>query len=259
VVSELATLKKSEDAIRRALVNAQNAGARILKDAEERSELVLKATKDNCDKILSDFKKQIKEERDTLNLLRVQVAEFKNRIFTQYQEHIELLGSISPDVEDIGEWNLSANEITTKALGQIKLDISNSKDTIERYDIEDAIKQTPSQIDDAMLEELVAAKEQFDGATELMGDDLSKTAVFADEDTAENSADQTAVFDDDDDMTIFGTESSTENGNSDEDITALLSEELHGQELLAEEETQAEQSITIEDEDEDAYNTIFGE
>ena len=64
--AELERYRKNEDAIRRALVNAQNAGTRIMREAGDRSQLILESTKDNCKQILADFDGEIQRKQDTL-------------------------------------------------------------------------------------------------------------------------------------------------------------------------------------------------
>ena len=98
--AELDQFRKNEDAIRRALVNAQNAGARIMREAGDRSQLILQSTKDSCQQILAEFDEEIRRKQDTLQALKTEVFEFKSRMFTIYRAHIELLEAISPESEE---------------------------------------------------------------------------------------------------------------------------------------------------------------
>ena len=67
--AELEQFRKNEDAIRRALVNAQNAGARIMREAGDRSQLILQSTKDSCQQILADFEEEIGRAIENLSAL----------------------------------------------------------------------------------------------------------------------------------------------------------------------------------------------
>ncbi len=152
--AELERYRKNEDAIRRALVNAQNAGTRIMKEAGERSQLILESTKDNCKKILIDFDAEIQQKQDTLQALKTQVYEFKSRMFSLYQKHIEFLEAISPEGEDSSEWQLAPEEYVSNVIGQVVLDVDAAEETSPSTNITDPPKIN---IDDETLESLMSS------------------------------------------------------------------------------------------------------
>ncbi|MBQ7354017.1 MAG: DivIVA domain-containing protein [Clostridia bacterium] len=157
--AELERYRKNEDAIRRALVNAQNAGTRIMKEAGERSQLILQSTKDNCKKILIDFDAEIQQKQDTLQALKTQVYEFKSRMFSLYQKHIEFLEAISPEGEDSSEWQLAPEEYVSNVIGQVVLDV----DAAEENSLLPGITDPPKiKIDDETLESLMASGKNED-------------------------------------------------------------------------------------------------
>ncbi len=152
--AELEQFRKNEDAIRRALVNAQNSGTRILKEANDRSELILESTKDNCKQILADFDEEIQQKQDTLQALKTQVFEFKSRMFSLYREHIEFLERISPEGEDGGEWQLAPEEYVSNVIGQVVLDVEAADSS--RSD--DMPNDSPKiKIDDDTLDSLMSS------------------------------------------------------------------------------------------------------
>lgn len=171
--ADLASLKKSEDSIRRAVVNAQNSASKIIKDANDKSAFILKASQENCDKILHEFRQKVKSERSELFILKNAVAEFKKNIFLEYQSHLEYLESISPDYDvDEDKWNLSDKDLVTKAISQIMFDVSEAeknKETAEKAN-ETALALTKEKneetygerkptLDDSVLEDLVNNKQ----------------------------------------------------------------------------------------------------
>lgn len=163
--AELEQFRKNEDAIRRALVNAQNAGTRIMREAGDRSQLILESTKDNCKKILSDFEEEIQQKQDTLQALKTQVFEFKSRMFSLYQKHIEFLEAISPEGEDSSEWQLAPEEYVSNVIGQVVLDVDAAEESNPSAGITDPPK---IKIDDETLESLMSNKsgtERTDGST----------------------------------------------------------------------------------------------
>ena len=69
--AELAHFREDEESIRSALVDAKRASTRIVEEATERSKVILHSAKLNCDRILSEFRSAVSEERDELLLLRI--------------------------------------------------------------------------------------------------------------------------------------------------------------------------------------------
>ncbi len=154
VSAELEQFNKNEDAIRQALVNAQNAGARIMREAGDRSQLILQSTKENCKTILTDFERQIRHEQDTLHALKTQVAEFKSRMFALYQEHIELLEAIAPEGDEESGWKIAAEDYVSNVIAQVVLDVDASEKESSAAMRPEAPKV---EIDEETLDSLMAA------------------------------------------------------------------------------------------------------
>lgn len=129
-LAEVETLKTDEESIRSALVNAQRASANIIAEANERADLILRSAKNNCDKIIVDFRSKIKKERDTLYELRRTVEQFKTDIFTQYQQHITYLQEIAPDADDSAEWQVTDDEYVKEAVRKVKTDVAAGAEKI---------------------------------------------------------------------------------------------------------------------------------
>lgn len=171
--ADLASLKKSEDSIRRAVVNAQNSASKIIKDANDKSAFILKASQENCDKILHEFRQKVKSERSELFVLKNAVAEFKKNIFLEYQSHLEYLERISPDYDvDEDKWTLSDKDLVTKAISQIMFDVSEAekkKASEEQSKNVGLVENDPQKVrsaddnkhalDDSVLEDLVNNKQ----------------------------------------------------------------------------------------------------
>lgn len=125
VTAQLEVLKKDEEAIRGALVNAQRAGAAIVSEANERADVVMRASKTNCDKILSDFRTAIRKERAELVALRETVSQFKARLFALYQDHIEFIANIPTEAEEVPAEIPSEDDLVRNAVDDIKMDITD--------------------------------------------------------------------------------------------------------------------------------------
>jgi cell division initiation protein len=126
--AEYERLLANEDAIRRAMVNAQREERKIIDEANDRASLILRTAKLNTDRMLSEFKAKIREERVTLHKLRRAVAEFKENSLKQYQLHLEFLNQISPDMGlDDPELEMTEDDYANSLLEQMKLDIESGK------------------------------------------------------------------------------------------------------------------------------------
>lgn len=135
----LAVMKDNEDAIRRALVNSQNAAAKVVEAAERRGEEIEELTRKKCGEILSSFREHIRSERERLNALRAQVADFKNRIYEQYQSHIEMVEHITGTLSQ-EDWDMSSTDATRAVLlmlrGELERRTRNDEREEERLDHE---------------------------------------------------------------------------------------------------------------------------
>ncbi len=139
-LAKLDVIKKDEESIRSALINAQRASSSIINEANERAEVVMRATKTNCDKILSDFRTDIRAERDRLLKLRAVVADFKKELFDIYNNHIEYIDTINPDAGENDDLNITEEVFVRRAITEIKKDIA---DNIEQITKRETAKPEP--------------------------------------------------------------------------------------------------------------------
>ena len=117
VKAELMTYKENEESIRQTLESSRETGAQMMTAAKDRSEIILKTAREECDAVITDFKKQVEEQMNLYDEMKAKVSEFKRDIFEQYQRHIEYLESISPDEED--ESRPDVDEIRSETVGKI--------------------------------------------------------------------------------------------------------------------------------------------
>ena len=126
MTAHFAELSSNEEAIRRAMVNAQRSEHKIISEAEERADLLTRTARHNCDKILVDFRNKIRAERIMLHKLRNAVAEFKEKALLHYHTHLEFINQISPTSGIDPEWELSDEDYANEVLEQMKLDIAQN-------------------------------------------------------------------------------------------------------------------------------------
>lgn len=166
--AELAHFREDEESIRSALVDAKRASTRIVEEATERSKVILHSAKLNCDRILSEFRSAVSEERDELLLLRAMVKKFKDDLFSAYKTHIEYIERIAPELDSLDESEFSDEAVLRLAVESIKGSIREDESTAD-VDI-------PLPTDDA-------------------ASDAAEEAAQIDSDTAESEATETAGTD----------------------------------------------------------------
>ncbi len=93
----LDTMRAEEESIRTALINAQKAGKQIVADASDRADKIMRSTKSDCMRVLSEFRDKAAAERKTLLDLKNEVAALKEELFEKYRQHIEYLEVLTPN------------------------------------------------------------------------------------------------------------------------------------------------------------------
>ena len=99
-LDNLEAMKDEEQAIRTALINAQKAGKKIVADASDRADKIMRSTKSDCMRVLAEFRDKTAAERKTLTELKTAVAVLKQELFVKYQEHIELIEKLTPNAAE---------------------------------------------------------------------------------------------------------------------------------------------------------------
>ncbi len=131
VVTNLDEIKDEEESIRSTLVKSQKLGEKIIRDANEKAEVITASIKDRCDAILADFRDQLASEKQELWTLRTKVLDFKKNVYDLYRGHIEELQSIS--VNEIEDLVLPDDgEIVDKIFNDVKTAIKDGIETDEK-------------------------------------------------------------------------------------------------------------------------------
>lgn len=122
VVTNLDEIRDEEESIRNTLVSAQKMGEKIIRDANERADIITESIKKRCDAVIDDFKVQIEKEKEELWNVRATVLDFKKKLFELYRQQIEDVRNIS--VNELEELVLpSDSELVGKIFGEVKATI----------------------------------------------------------------------------------------------------------------------------------------
>lgn len=102
VVTNLDEIKDEEEAIRSTLLKSQKLGEKIIRDANEKADVITASIKDRCDVIIAEFREQLAKEKQEMWEIRTRILDFKKSLYEQYRHHIEEIQSVSVnEIEDI--------------------------------------------------------------------------------------------------------------------------------------------------------------
>ena len=138
VVTNLDELKDEEEAIRSTLLKSQKLSEKIIRDANEKADVITSSIKDRCDAIIADFRDQLGEEKKEMWQIRTKVLDFKKNVYDLYRSHIEELQAISVnELEDIVLPNESeiVSKIFTDVKGAIRDGIATDEKEREETDL----------------------------------------------------------------------------------------------------------------------------
>jgi len=144
--AKLDEIKNEEESIKNAMVNAQRASTKIMTEANDRADIIINTARKSCDRILSDFRKKIQEERAILVGLNKAISEFKDKLFKTYQAHIINIEQVELlDEDEIIKYSLTDESYTSAVVQNIKQEIlgmtnedteSTAKNTVDEGFVE---------------------------------------------------------------------------------------------------------------------------
>lgn len=145
VVTNLDEIKDEEEAIRSTLLKSQKLGEKIIRDANEKAEVITSSIKDRCDSIIADFRNQLAEEKQEMWVLRTKILDFKKNVYDLYRSHIEELQSISVnELEDIVLPN--ETEIVNKIFVDVKSAIQKEITANEKRREDEDLNTVPASV-----------------------------------------------------------------------------------------------------------------
>lgn len=97
LAAKLEEYQSEEDSIRSALMNAQRVGDASLRDAKHKAEIILKDATIKAEKIVSNAQAEIHRERDIIERMQRDIAEFKTRLLRAYKEHLTIINNLPTD------------------------------------------------------------------------------------------------------------------------------------------------------------------
>ena len=141
IKAELLNYRSNEESIRQTLESSQYAGEEMIRQAEERSEIILRNAKNECDALIEKVRTSVVFELERKKNIAKEIDEFKQSIYEQYQQHIEFLEKISStsesdiNVDDLDELiNQIKGNIVVNTNQELARDFSPSSSVISQND-----------------------------------------------------------------------------------------------------------------------------
>ncbi len=97
ITDQLNEIKKEEESIRSALINAQKAAKKIVNDAHGQANEIKKQAHADCQAVLASFEDKFAREDKILSQIKAGVQDFKAELFEKYRRHIEWVEEILPE------------------------------------------------------------------------------------------------------------------------------------------------------------------
>ena len=128
--AQLDALKAEEESIKTTLVNAQKASTRIINEANERADIIMRSAKNSCDRMVAELKATVVKENERLRDAQRDTASFKAALFEAYRTHIEQIEKILPDIRIENNDDIEAEQLSTEVLERIRKDLEGKDELI---------------------------------------------------------------------------------------------------------------------------------
>ncbi len=132
--AQLDALKAEEESIKSTLVNAQKASTRIINEANERADVIMRSAKNSCDRMIAELQANVVKENERLRDAQRETASFKAALFEAYREHIGQIEKIVPEIRIENNDERIASELSSEVLERIREDLSGKDELISGSD-----------------------------------------------------------------------------------------------------------------------------
>lgn len=121
------------EAVKSDLADARLASEKIIAEAEEKADMIIRASKTNCDYIINDFRRTVAEERAKLLKIQAKIQVFKSKMMDECRTFMDSIDDLT-EIEDTTLYYSTDDEITARALDEIKTDVRYAMAEKEQLD-----------------------------------------------------------------------------------------------------------------------------
>ena len=94
LVNKIEEYRRVEESLRNALLSAQQVGETVIRQANVEADIIVREAKVKADIYLADVKTQTEKERITLENLRRDIANFRNKMVSLFKSQIDVISGI---------------------------------------------------------------------------------------------------------------------------------------------------------------------
>ena|GEM_PF-3248861 len=121
-VARIDDLLKREEQLKDTLLSARNAGDKIIDEANERADLIVRSAMDRCNSVLAEFGTRVKKSQETISDITEEIEAFKTSLYVKYNGHIEQIEQLT----DFSEYTKPLSHYNSRIVDGIKLDLEES-------------------------------------------------------------------------------------------------------------------------------------
>lgn len=110
------------EAVKSDLIDVRLASDQIIADANEKAEMIVRASKTNCDYIINDYRRTVSEEREKLIKIQATIQQFKDTLLNECREYMDKIDEMT-EIADTSLYYSTDDELTARVLDEIKTDV----------------------------------------------------------------------------------------------------------------------------------------
>lgn len=174
-------LSVNKEAVKNDLIDAKKASEKIVAEANEKAEIIVRASKANCDYIINDFRRTVSEERTRLLQIQSDIQRFKDTLLNECRSYIDRLEELA-QISDTTLYYSTDEELVARAIDEVKTDIRYALAEKEQLDtISDSeVKVDLECFEEASKEEDAANTAAATGEENAASSELEKTNIVPD-------------------------------------------------------------------------------
>ena len=160
LANKLLEYRQNEESISEALLSAQQAGRTIIREANQKAELILSDAKIKAEKVQELAERDIEEEKRALAAIQQQVSDFKAQLLETYREHLKQI-DLLPDVPEEEVEEAESEEIV-EAVEDVAEEPTVVEETVEETVEEPVIEEAVVEAEEEVAEPIVAVSQEIE-------------------------------------------------------------------------------------------------
>ncbi|MBE6574197.1 MAG: DivIVA domain-containing protein [Ruminococcaceae bacterium] len=178
-------LELDKDMVKNDLKDAMTASEKIISEAQEKSDIIVRATKTNCDYIIADYRRTVAAEREKLLNVQARIQSMKEVLLAECREYMEAIDRMT-EISDTSLYYEDDDEMVAKVMNEVKTDVRYAMAEKEQLD---TISDEDAKVDLECFNEAVNEEENSNTADPEFQEDkqeksseieLAKTVVVPD-------------------------------------------------------------------------------